>query len=55
MKFLPISEDIMGSVESAKTAFTKSQGADFSEVFAEQISTQSEAAAAAAAAYGVAA
>ena len=37
MKFLPISEDIMGSVESAKTAFTKSQGADFSEVFAEQI------------------
>ena len=47
MKFLPISEDIMGSVESAKTAFTKSQGADFSEVFAEQISTQSEAAAAA--------
>ena len=42
MKFLPISEDILGSVESAKTSFIKSQGADFAEVFADQISSASE-------------
>ena len=42
MKFLPISEDILGSVESAKSSFVKSQGADFAEVFADHISTQSD-------------
>ena len=42
MKFLPISEDILGSAESAKTSYVKSQGADFAEVFADHVSTQSD-------------
>ena len=42
MKFLPIAEDILGSAESSKTSFIKSQGADFADVFAEQVSAQSD-------------
>lgn len=42
MKFLPISEDILGSAESSKTSFIKSRGADFADVFAEQVSAQSD-------------
>ena len=42
MKFLPISESILGSSDSAQSSFIKSQGADFAEVFAEQAAIQSE-------------
>ena len=42
MKFLPISDAITENTDKVNSSFIKSQGSDFADVFAEQVSAQSE-------------
>lgn len=42
MQLFPISDAIQGTTDKVNSSFIKSQGSDFADVFAEQVSTQSD-------------
>ena len=42
MQLLPISDAFQGNADKVNSSFIKSQGSDFADVFAEQVSTQSD-------------